>query len=709
MHNFIVTAAKGLDELLKHEIASILSDQDAHKHASYLENIKVQPGQVSFSAELSCAYKLCLHSRLANRVLLVLCSGAAASAKELYDLAAQVDWPQQFSNQSSFAVQFVGTSHAINNSQFGALTVKDAVVDAFVDDGQTRPNVERQHPDIQVHVRLRRETAHVCLDLSGTSLHQRGYREGTGDAPLKEQLAAAMLYRSAWAENMSEVLLDPMCGSGTIAIEAAMMAANMAPNLKRRIWGFDYWFGHNAKAFEVIKADAKAQEIQPKAIIYAFDISTKVLDLARQNAENAGVSEYIVFKQCDVLASSLAEKTGYIVSNPPYGERLDDYVGLLPMYSSLGQHLKDKFAHWHVALLCSNDKLLKALKLRANKRYKFFNGKLETQLALYELNEDNLQQFASKPNEDEFSNRLTKNVKRMKNWVKKLNSDAYRIYDADLPNYNFAIDCYKDWVIVQEYAPPKTIPEAVAQERLAQALLHIPHILHVDKHKIAVKVREKQSGKKQYEKVETKGTRIEVHEHNAKFWVNPTDYLDVGLFLDHRLTRDMFAQQCKNKHVLNLFCYTGSVSVHSALRGAKSVTSVDMSNTYLQWAKDNFALNNLSGAYEFIQADCVKWLEENKSSAKFDCMFIDPPSFSNSKRMDNTWDVQRDHVGLLSNAKKQLSATGCIYFSNNLRNFKLDHGALESLGFNIKNIGPATIDEDFKRNPKIHHCWILSL
>jgi len=709
MHNFIVIAAKGLDELLKVEIATLLSNDDQELKAQWLGNIKVQPGQVSFSGELNAAYKICLHSRLANRVLLVLNSGASASAKELYDLAAQIDWPQQFSNQSSFAVQFVGTSHAINNSQFGALTVKDAVVDAFVDDGQTRPNVERQHPDIQIHVRLRRETAYICLDLSGTSLHQRGYREGTGDAPLKEQLAAAMLYRSGWADNTSQALLDPMCGSGTIAIEAAMMSANMAPNVNRRFWGFDYWFGHNAKMFEAEKLAAKEQEISPKGPVYAFDISTKVLELARQNAENAGVSDYIMFKQCDVLASSVSEKTGYIVSNPPYGERLDDYVSLLPVYSSLGQHLKDKFPQWHVALLCSNDKLLKALKLRASKRYKFFNGKLETQLALYELNEDNLQQFASKPNEDEFSNRLTKNVKRMKNWVKKLNSNAYRIYDADLPNYNFAIDCYNDWVIVQEYAPPKTIPEAVAQERLAQALLHIPHILHVDKHKIAVKVREKQSGKKQYEKVETTGKRIEVHEHNAKFWVNPTDYLDVGLFLDHRITRNMFAEQSKNKHVLNLFCYTASVSVHCALRGAKSVTSVDMSNTYLQWAKDNFALNNLSGAYEFIQADCVKWLEDNKSSAKFDCMFIDPPSFSNSKRMDNTWDVQRDHLALLKNAKQHLSAEGVIYFSNNLRNFKLDQAGLEALGFTVKNVGPSTIDEDFKRHPKIHHCWVLSL
>ncbi|MGB3726777.1 MAG: bifunctional 23S rRNA (guanine(2069)-N(7))-methyltransferase RlmK/23S rRNA (guanine(2445)-N(2))-methyltransferase RlmL [Glaciecola sp.] len=709
MFNFIVTAAKGLDELLKIEIADLLSNQNPEEKQRWLSAIKVQPGQVSFEAELANAYTLCLHSRLANRVLLVLAKGKAGSAEELYDLAAQVDWPQQFSSNSSFAVQFVGTSHAINNSQFGALKVKDAVVDSFVEDGQTRPDVERQHPDIQIHVRLRRETALVCLDLSGTSLHIRGYREATGDAPLKEQLAAAMLYRSGWHLDMAKPLLDPMCGAGTIAIEAALMACNKAVNINRRFWGFDYWYGHNKAMFDDIKTQAVEAEIVPVAPIYAYDISTTVLDYARTNAENANVAQFIEFKQCDVLNAQVKHDAGYIVSNPPYGERLDDYVGLLPMYSKLGQHFKKAFAGWHIALLCSNDQLLKALKLRATKRYKLFNGKLETLLALYELNEDNLQQFSARPSDDEFSNRLSKNVKRLKNWVKKLNSNAYRVYDADLPNYNFAIDCYADFVIVQEYAPPKTIPESVSQERLAQALLHIPHILNVEKSKIVLKVRQKQTGKSQYEKVQATGTKIQVHEHGAKFWVNPHDYLDVGLFLDHRITRDMFANECRNKHALNIFCYTGSVSVHAALRGAKSVTSVDMSNTYLQWAKDNFTLNKLNGAHEFIQADCIKWLADANTSAKFDCIFIDPPSFSNSKRMDNTWDVQRDHVSLLSNARQKLAANGRIYFSNNLRNFKLDHAQLEVLGFTIKNITSATIDEDFKRNQKIHHCWILSL
>jgi 23S rRNA (guanine2445-N2)-methyltransferase / 23S rRNA (guanine2069-N7)-methyltransferase len=705
MHKFIVTAAKGLDELLKLEIAQMLNiPQDEVQSFA-----RVQPGQVSFEANLIDAYRICMCSRLANRVLIVMNEGRAGNSEELYKLASQVDWPQQFSAKTTFAVQFVGVSKTINNTQFGALKVKDAIVDSFVEDGQARPNVERQFPEFQVHVRLRRESAAICIDLSGKSLHQRGYREATGDAPLKEQLAAAIIYRSGWHNDTVKAFLDPMCGSGTIAIEAAMIAANIAPNVGRQLWGFRNWHGHNANEFEEVKAQLIAQQIKPKGRIYAFDISTTILDYAVTNAENAGVVDYIDFKQCDVLNAKVNETEGFIVSNPPYGERLDDYVGLLPLYSKLGAHLKENFANWTVALLSSNEQLLKALKLRTHKRFKLFNGKIETQLALYQLTDENLQAFQAKPNEDEFSNRLSKNIKRLSSWIKRTDTNAYRVYDADLPNYNFAIDRYADYVIVQEYAPPKTIPEVVAQERLAQALLHILHILNVDRKRIVLKVRKKQEGKSQYQKVDTKQHCIEVYENQAKFLINPNDYLDVGLFLDHRITRALFAAQCRDKHVLNLFCYTGSVSVHAAKQGAKSVTSVDMSNTYIQWAKDNFDLNNLHGAYEFVQSDCLTWLARRNTAQKFDTMFIDPPSFSNSKRMDSNWDVQRDHVSLLTDAKEMLAKGGTIYFSNNLRSFKLHKQELEELGFKVSDITSRTIDEDFKRNQKIHHCWILSL
>jgi 23S rRNA (guanine2445-N2)-methyltransferase / 23S rRNA (guanine2069-N7)-methyltransferase len=704
MLEVLLIAAKGLDELLKLEIQQILNDDRV---------VQVTPGQCRLEVTLEEAYKLNLHTRLANRLLLVVASGQVKNADDIYQLTQEVDWPAQFDVNSSFAIRFNGVNREIRNSQFGSLKIKDAIVDQFADRLGRRPDVSRQEPDVQIHGRLRREKLDICIDFSGTSLHQRGYRSETVEAPLKEQVAAAILMRSGWALNSDACLLDPMCGSGTIAIEAALIASNTPPNIHRFHWGFEHFLGHDKEIWSRVKQAALDAVVKPKSNIYAFDISTPVLNIARQNAELAGMSEWIEFKQCDVLHAQVVETSGYIVSNPPYGERLGDYVGLLPLYDGLGKHLKTHFANWHVSLLSSDQQLLKALKLRTAKKYALNNGKLECVLANYQLTGDNLSQFDSADGlpAEEFANRLVKNQKRLQKWIKKENLQAYRIYDADLPHYNFAIDIYADYVILQEYAPPKNLPEAVAAERLQQALLRIPNILKCSSKNVIVKRRAIQSGLSQYQKQSNSGKRIVIEEYGAKFYINPSDYLDVGLFLDHRTTRQMFASISKGKHVLNLFCYTGSVSVHAALHGAKSVTSVDMSRTYINWAKDNFALNNIQGAHVFEQQDCIKWLHLRASSRqpKFDRIFIDPPSFSNSKRMEDVWDVQRDHVALIRDALACLAPNGIIYFSNNLRKFKIDEQALIDMGLSVKNISHKTLPEDFSRNPKIHHCWELQL
>ncbi|MDT0581576.1 bifunctional 23S rRNA (guanine(2069)-N(7))-methyltransferase RlmK/23S rRNA (guanine(2445)-N(2))-methyltransferase RlmL [Brumicola blandensis] len=717
MPEIIVTSSKGLDELLKTEVQDILSK--TRNAGSDEPAIQLKPGQVSFEASLEDAYNLCLHSRLANRVLWVVGSGKVNSAEELYDVVKQVNWQSHFDSYVPFMIQFNGTNNAINNSQFGALKAKDGIVDQFQESGEERPSVDKTNPGIVIQARLRRETLHLCIDLSGGSLHRRGYRLDAGEAPLKEHVAAGVLMRSGWANNSNNVLLDPMCGSGTIAIEAAMIAANIPPNLERETWGFSHWLGHEPALFEAAVAQAKGAITEPKQTIYAYDLSTSLVDLARKNAEAAGVSQFIEFKQCDVLDSSVTLPqasdaleedgfAGYIVSNPPYGERLGEYQALLPLFDKLGNHFKSHFAHWHLSLLSSNPDLLKALKLRYTRQYKMMNGKLECNLVNYVLKGQNLEVFEQQTDDNhEFANRLRKNLKRLKPWLKRTDTNAYRIYDADLPHYNVAVDIYDNWAIVQEYAAPKEVPEEKARQRLQEVLIHVPKVLGISPSNMAVKTRRQNKGKEQYEKVSSKGKRVVVHENQAQFYINPNDYLDVGLFLDHRDTRLRFKQLCRAKDVLNLFAYTGSVSVHAAQAGANSVTTVDMSNTYLDWAKDNFALNKLNGAFQFVQADCTKWLA--REHGKYDLMFIDPPSFSNSKRMDNTWDVQRDHVELLANAKQCLKENGKIFFSNNLRQFTLAKSDIEALGFNVENISASSIPEDFKRSPKIHQCWILSL
>lgn len=692
----ILTTSRGLDELLRDEVTRICPAL----------NPRLKPGQVIVEAELADAYRLCLWSRLANRVIWVLTQGPADNAQQLYDTVCSIEWQQHFSAKQSFMINFSGTNRALKNSQFAAQRVKDGIVDHFIGVGDARPDVDKLNPDVIVQARLWRDTVTLGIDLSGGSLHQRGYRSETGEAPLKEHVASAILYRSGWFNDQTKPLLDPMCGSGTIAIEAALISTNRAPGLTRKRWGFNQWQQHNQRVWDSILTHAQESICEPKGPIICNDNQSTMVAIAKKNADAAHVFNAVSFQRKDALSLTPENlDAGYLVSNPPYGERLSDIATLVPFFNQWGIALKQNYADWRISLLSSQRDLLRQLKLRAKNEYALMNGNLECKLANYVMDRANLE-VREGANNSEFANRLKKNIKQLQRFLKKANTDAYRIYDADLPDYNVAIDVYGDWLVVQEYAAPKNIPPEKARRRLNDIIIQLPSITGFDPQKISVKVRSQQKGSAQYQKVSEQSARVVVHENGAKFYINPTDYLDCGLFLDHRITREMFAQQAQQKHVLNLFAYTGSVSVHSAMRGARSITTVDLSKTYLDWAKDNFKLNGLNGAYNFIHADCVKWLTENNK--QFDLMFIDPPSFSNSKRMEGTWDVQRDHVELLSHAVRNLSEKGVIYFSNNLRSFKLDNTAVEALGLTVENISAKTLPEDFKRNPKIHQCWRLS-
>ncbi|WP_299081575.1 bifunctional 23S rRNA (guanine(2069)-N(7))-methyltransferase RlmK/23S rRNA (guanine(2445)-N(2))-methyltransferase RlmL [uncultured Paraglaciecola sp.] len=696
MFEFLITTSKGLDGMLLEEIAELCPDV----------GLKSKPGQVLFSGELQDAYKVCLWSRLANRVLVKLAEGEINSADDVYKVTDQANWPTQFGIDDTFMVDFTGTNQSINNTQFGGLKVKDAIVDQFTTFFDERPSVSKINPSIRIQARMWRSVLGIYIDLSGQSLHQRHYRAKTGLAPVKEHLASAMLIRSGWHKNKLLPLIDPMCGAGTIAIEAAMMAQNIAPGLKRETWGFDSWKQHDKASWDNLTNEAEQAKQKHQGVIWANDIDASMVSVARENANLAGVANAIKFTQqdaCQLPSTDL--ESGYMVSNPPYGERLSETTQLIPTFQKWGAWLKQEFKDWHLSLLTSDRELLRQMKLTAKKEYKLMNGKLECLLVNFELDEKNCQVRENKIVNNDFANSLAKTLVKTNKWLKKQNTNCYRIYDADLPEYNVAVDKYADYLVVQEYSAPKDVPEHKAKKRVQEVMMSLPQVTGVNANRIILKVREQQKGKNQYQKVSQRKETIEVFENGAKFQVNLYDYLDTGLFLDHRVTRQLVQQKARAKDVLNLFAYTGSVSVHAALGGAKSVTTVDMSNTYIDWAKENFKINKLTGAYEFIQSDCLTWL--NRHNGKYDLMFIDPPSFSNSKRMEGTWDVQRDHVALITDALTCLNPGGEILFSNNLRQFKLDEAALQNLGFSIKNISKQTLPEDFQRNPKIHHCWSL--
>jgi 23S rRNA (guanine2445-N2)-methyltransferase / 23S rRNA (guanine2069-N7)-methyltransferase len=260
---------------------------------------------------------------------------------------------------------------------------------------------------------------------------------------------------------------------------------------------------------------------------------------------------------------------------------------------------------------------------------------------------------------------------------------------------------------VQEYAPPKTVNEDSARQRRREVLSVLPEVLQLPLAQVHSRVRKPQKGTAQYHQQDKSGQRYPVQEGGLKFWVNFRDYLDTGLFLDHRLVRAMLRDASKGADFLNLFCYTGSATVYAAAGGARSTTSVDLSNTYLDWARDNLALNEFAAeGNALIRADCLAWLESQATlGARFDLIFVDPPTFSNSKRMAGVLDVQRDHVGMIQRAMKLLRPGGRLVFSTNYTRFKLDLGALA--GFHVEDISAATIPKDFERHARIHRCFVL--
>ncbi|WP_280553265.1 bifunctional 23S rRNA (guanine(2069)-N(7))-methyltransferase RlmK/23S rRNA (guanine(2445)-N(2))-methyltransferase RlmL [Halomonas sp. 25-S5] len=718
--DLLATCPRGIELLLADELAALGAVPG-----------KTTVAGVHLRASLESAYRICLWSRLANRLVLCLAQEEGIETPEaLRAAAAAIDWRRHLAPGATLAVDFHGRAEAIRHTRFGAQTVKDGVVDRLHAEGRPRPDVDTRQPDLRLYAHLHRGRLTLGVDLSGDSLHRRGYRRDVGHAPLKENLAAALLVRAGWPALAREgaPLVDPLCGAGTLLIEAALMAADIAPGLARERFGFHGWVGHDERCWRELKREAEARASigrkRCRSRLYGFDESPPALAAAKANAMRAGVPALIELEGASLAGLAHPEglldtHRGLVITNPPYGERLGELPELVRLYGQLGERVKQAFPGWQLAVFTANPDLGHRIGLRAHKQYSLRNGPLEAKLllmAIPEAEESPSGEAVSARSEGAqmFANRLEKNRRRLKKWLKKSGESCYRLYDADMPEYALAIDLYGDRVHVQEYAAPKTVDAAQAQKRLFEALGVIPDVLGVDPGKVVVKRRERQSGKAQYHKQAASGERFEVHEGRARLWVNLRDYLDTGLFLDHRPVRRLLGEMAPGKRFLNLFCYTGAATVQAALGsqkegtepagGASESVSVDLSNTYLEWARDNFALNRLDpGRHRVVRDDCLRWLET--AGGEFDLIFLDPPTFSNSKKMADTLDVQRDHGRLVRLAMARLAPGGTLVFSNNQRRFTLDADLAEP--FHVEDISAKTFDPDFQRRPDLHHVFLI--
>ena len=718
---FLASAPRGFADLVARELGACGAAQLRERSTS-----------VAFAGTLESAYRACLWSRAANRVFLELAQFEARDADEFHAAVRRIDWAAHLGPATTLACDFSGRHPAITHSHFGALKLKDGIVDALRFATGTRPDVALERPGVRVHAHARGTDITVSIDLSGDSLHRRGYRGTAGEAPLKENVAAGVLLRCGWPELAAQgaEFLDPMCGSGTLCIEAALIAADRAPGLGRDYFGFLAWRGHDAALWARLREEAEARAAAGEAVaqvtVRGTDRDPTAIRSARDNAARAGVGRLVradtgVLADAAPLAARAADRPGLLCTNPPYGLRMQDREGARTVHRELGAVLRERFQGWNAAVLTGAPELGMELGLRAHRTHSVWNGGIECRLLRIKVVPESARapgtlgkgaaRLADTPGARMFANRLGKNLKRLHSWAERESVSCYRVYDADMPEYAFAIDLYRAiepdelWLYVQEYAAPAQIEPQAVRRRRGEVLAMLPGTTGVAPERIRVRTRRRTRRGEQYDKVGAQARFHVVTEGGLRFRVNFEDYLDTGLFLDQRTTRARLRDAARGKRFLNLFAYTGAATVYAAAGGAASTTSVDLSRTYIEWGRRNLALNALTGeAHAWVQADCREWLTDAaRGSQRFDLVFLDPPTFSNSKRMQGVLDIERDHPELIDACARLLAPQGLLLFSTNAQRFRLQEQLAER--YKIRDLSAATLPRDFERNPRIHRCF----
>jgi 23S rRNA (guanine2445-N2)-methyltransferase / 23S rRNA (guanine2069-N7)-methyltransferase len=722
---FFATCATNQQDILEHEIKSL-----------GVEEAIVNAGGVEFEGTLEQAYKFCLYTRVSSKLMMDLYEDDdVKDADELYESAVQIPWEEWLNPETTFSIsQTVIQCSWLKNGHFAAVRLKDAIVDRIRSkfDGE-RPNVDKENADVSFHIHVRGNMVTYLVDFSGSSLHKRGYRKAFIDVAMRETLAATVLKRSEYRrileseEDLQELpaLLDPFCGAGTILIEAALWASKVAPGLidvdrfaffKLPIHDETVWDGVLQQA---IKEEEEGSTKEFK--FYGWDINPDSIAVAKKNAKAAGVDDKIEFAVKDftkITKEDVPSSVGYIVTDPPYGVRLDN-TNIDKLYESVGKQLNALFSGWNVSILCGEQELLSFINMKPKRTNHVTNGNIDCQIAHYyvfsdeereEMTRKAIEKKAERlaaplsPGAQMAYNRLIKNISEIKPKMEAEGVTNYRIYDADMPEYSAAIDIYNDQFInLQEYAAPSSIPEEDAQRRLEELIFATERATGIDIDNIFVKSRTPQKGTNQYNKIANKNRFYIIKENGTKYLANFQDYLDTGIFLDHRPVRKMIGEMSEGKRFLNLFCYTGTATVQAAKGGALSTVSVDASTTYLDWAQSNMELNGFKGMNHFFyKDDCMNFLYNTYD--RYDLIFCDPPTFSNSKSRDS-FNVDRDHKRLIHLCMRHLDEDGVLIFSNNYRKFQMDDFIYQD--YDVKEITPETIGDDFSRDPKIHKCFII--
>ena len=736
-----------------------------------IKRVRPLGGGVAFFCDVRHALSACLWSRLASRILVVVGRVNAGDANLLYEGVRRLPWEDVIAPGASMAVTAHGMNEELRNTRFTALKVKDGVCDRLREARGERPDVDAASADATVDVRIREGRATISLDLSGESLYHRTYLtpDDGPDAPLSCALSAGLLALSGWRQRGSrgEACVDPACGDGFLVVEAASAACDLAPGLTRERWGFFGWAQSEPEAWNELIDDADERfergltsavapgaaegpaSAPPDPLYVRFagaSTSSPAIARARTHAKRAGLRQAVSIELADAQnVDGLVERVCAAAGKVRGGEEMACTVASVLLSGERSQ--SDARAQAEAATFVRAASAAPAgstfavaggdgVEARfgsapivratlghdrvATEALVFDEPPMEAVTVIVPDSAGGAEHVVEvlEPSSEQFAARLRKTAKERRKWAKREGVSCYRVYDADLPDYAVAIDVYPGagdaegnlYLHIAEYAAPSTIDPGKAQRRYDDVLALAPVVLGVRPDHVFSKVRRRDKGGSQYRDSGRRSYVTQVEEDGYRFEVDLAGYLDTGLFLDHRLTRELVGAKAQDKRFLNLFAYTGTASVHAAAGGARTTATVDLSQTYLDWAARNMAANGFEGPeHTFERGDVMAWITEaRRTGRRFDLVFVDPPTFSNSKAMGKrTWDVQRDHVELLIGVSRLLSEEGEAVFSCNLRSFKPDEEELAKYGVRIEDITAQTIPHDFERNPRIHKCYLV--
>ena len=718
LFQLVATAAFGLEAIVVRELQAL----------GY-EGRVVRPGRIEFGGDLVAVARANLWLRSADRVLLQMAKFSATDFDALFDTVSALPWEDWIAPEAAIPVRGRSRKSQLTSVPACQRTVKKAIVKRLLSKHQVAELTETGAP-VAVEIALLDDEATLSLDTSGDGLAKRGYRTLTGPAQIRETLAAALVQLSFWKPERP--LIDPFCGTGTIVIEAAMLGRRIAPGRLRQ-FAAEQWPSVAAKPWE--QAREEAADMQLPALPerpMGTDIDAESLKLARYHAGQAGVSEDVHFQQRPFAELTSQRQYGCTIMNPPYGLRLGEEREVEELYRMLPEVLR-RLPTWSHYILSARNDLEQLVGQKADRRRKLFNAQIEctyfqfygprparaakdapTSLAVSQEIADKAKPQAASAvfgglreeaarQADEFANRLRKLARHRRRWPTKRGITCYRLYERDIPEIPLVVDRYGDALHIAEFERPHIRTPAEHADWLDHMVRTAAEALEVARELVFVKHRSRQRGALQYERVDEQHAVRVVNEGGLKFQVNLSDYLDTGLFLDHRQTRRMVRDLAEGTNFLNLFAYTGSFTVYAAAGGAAKTTSVDLSATYQDWAAENLRLNGFVGSeHSLVRSDTSQFLSSLADDEQFDLVVVDPPTFSNSKKLKRDWDIQRDHAALLQQVIAHTVSSGVIFFSTNSRRFKLNEAALA--GVAIREISKQTLPEDF-RNKRIHRCW----